>query len=191
DTDATIGISALAADGKTIRSVSTTRVRNTALVRVQLERPQLVSVGTDGDGWVVTLGNEVVEPTRPLQVSRHIIPNARSTVTIAIDDARSLHRLEDPDVGDLIYVITAPAPARGFLKSQVFVGSRALASAHGIALQPVADDLNAELSADKIILPRPAGLSLSAVARTSTQALYHRHVLDVQSWGFDRQADFT
>lgn len=191
DTDATIAITALTADTKTIRSVSTTRVRNVALVRIQLERPQLISVAVDGDGWVVTLGNEVVEPTRPLQVTRHIIPQARSTVTIAIDDARSLHRLEDPDAGDLLYVITAMAPARGFLKSQDFVEFRALASAHGIALQPVADDLNAELSADKIILSRPAGLSLSAVARTNTQALYQRHVLDVQSWGFDRQANFT
>ena len=43
-----------------------TRVRNVAVMRVQLERPQLISVAADGDGWVVTLGNEVVEPTRPL-----------------------------------------------------------------------------------------------------------------------------
>ena len=191
DTDAAIGISALMPDGKIIRNVSTTRVRNVAVMRVQLERPQLISVAADGDGWVVTLGNEVVEPTRPLQISRHIIPSARSSVTIAIDEPRSLHRLEDPDVGDLLYVITAAAPARGFLKSQDFVEFRTLASAHGIAMQPVADDLNADLSADKVVVSRPAGLSLSAVARTTMQALYERHVLDVQSWGFDRQADFT
>ncbi len=88
-------------------------------------------------------------------------------------------------------MITAAAPARGFLKSQDFVEFRALASAHGIALQPLADDLTADLSADKIVMSRPGGLSLSAVAKSATQALYHRHVLDLQSWGFDRQADFT
>ena len=67
DTDATVGISALNAEqGKAIRSASATRVRNVALVRVKLERPQLISVAADGNGWVVTLGNEVVEPTRPL-----------------------------------------------------------------------------------------------------------------------------
>ena len=192
DTDATVGISALNADqGKAIRSASAKRLRDIALVQVKLERPQLISVAADGNSWVVTLGNEVVEPTRPLIISRHIIPSVRSTVTIAIDDPRSLHRIEDPDAGDLLYVITALAPARGFLKSQDFVEFRALASSHGIALQPVADDLTAELSADKIVVSRPAGLSLSAVARTGTQELYQRHVLDVQSWGFDRQADFT
>jgi tetratricopeptide (TPR) repeat protein len=191
DTDATIAISALATEGKVVRSASTTRVRNVALVRVQLERPQLLSVAAEGNGWVVTIGNEVVEPTRPLQVSRHIIPSARSTVTIAIDEARSLHRLEDPEVGDLLYVITALAPARGFLKSQDFVEFRVLASAHGIALQPVAEDLNADISADKVVVSRPAGLSLSPVTASATHALYQRQVLDVQSWGFDRQANFT
>ena len=179
DTEATVGISALNADqGKAIRSASAKRLRDIALVRVKLERPQLISVAADGNSWVVTLGNEVVEPTRPLLISRHIVPSVRSTVTIAIDEPRNLHRIEDPDAGDLLYVITAMAPARGFLKSQDFVEFRALASSHGIALQPLADDLTADLSGDKIVVSRPAGLSLSAVARTGTQELYQRHVLD-------------
>jgi hypothetical protein len=193
DTTAAIAISALNAEqGKGIRSGLATRVRNVALVRVKLERPQLISVAADGNDWTVTLGNEVVEPTSPLLISRHIIAPARSSVTVAIDEARNLHRLEDPDVGDSLYVITADAPARGFLKSQDFVEFRALASAHGVALQPLADDLNAELSADKIVVSRPGGLSLSAAAaRSNTQSQYQRQVLDLQSWGFDRQADFT
>lgn len=191
DTEATVAISALTAEAKTIRSASVIRARDVALVRVKLDRPQLVSVAAEGAGWVVTLGNEIVEPTRPLAVTRHIIPSARSSISIAIDEARNLHRLEDPDVGDLLYVVTADAPARGFLRSQDFVEFRALASAHGIALQPFADDLNAELSADRIVLSRPAGLAVSAVAQSSTQALYRRHVIDVQAWGFDRQADFV
>ena len=192
DTEATVAISALNAEqGKAIRSATSQRVRDIALVRVKLERPQLISVAADGNAWVVTIGNEVVEPTRPLQISRHIAGSARSSVTVSIDAARSLHRLEDPDAGDLLYVITAAAPARGLLKSQDFVEFRALASAHGIALQPLADDLTADLSADKVVISRPGGLSISALAKSSTQALYHRHVLDLQAWGFDRQADFT
>src|SRR5262249_24337391 len=145
------------ADGKIIRSASMTRGRNVALVRVKLERPQLISVGADGNSWVVTLGSEVAEPTRPLEVTRHIVPQGRSTVTITIDGPRSLHRLEGPDAGDLLYVVTAPGPARGLLKTQDFVEFRALASVHGIAVQPLADDFNAELAGDKMVLSRPAG----------------------------------
>ena len=192
ETEAPVAISALNAEqGKAIRSATSQRVRDVALVRVKLERPQLISVAADGNAWVVTVGNEVVEPTRPLQISRHIAGSARSSVSVSIDEARSLHRLEDPDAGDLLYVITAVAPARGLLKSQDFVEFRALASAHGIALQPLADDLTADLSADKVVISRPGGLSISALAKSATQALYHRHVLDLQAWGFDRQADFT
>ena len=192
DTEAPVTITALNAEqGKAIRSATSQRVRDITLVRVKLERPQLISVAADDNAWVVTLGNEVVEPTRPLQISRHIAGSGRSSVTVAIDEAHSLHRIEDPDVGDLLYVITAAAPARGMLKSQDFVEFRALASAHGIALQPLADDLTADLSADKVVISRPGGLSISAVAKSATQTLYHRHVLDLQAWGFDRQADFT
>ena len=96
-----------------------------------------------------------------------------------------------PDAGDTLYVATALAPARGFLKTQDFVEFRALASFHGVALHAIADDINVELAADKIILSRPSGLTLSGAANSGTRATYQRHVLDPQSWGFDRQANFT
>ena len=193
DTDAAVGISALNAEqGKAIRSASAKRVRDVALVQVKLERPQLISVAADGNSWIVTLGNEIVEPTRPLSITRNIVTSTRSSVTVAIDEAKSVHRIEDTDIGDVLYVITAGAPARGFLKSHDFVEFRALASAHGIALQPLADDLSAELAADKLIVSRPGGLSLSAVeSKSNPHVLYQRNVLDLQAWGFDRQANFT
>ena len=94
-------------------------------------------------------------------------------------------------MGDTLFVVTALAPARGFLKALDFVEFRALPSAHGVALQPLADDLNAEISTDRIVVSRPDGLSLSAALNSVDQAVHRRHVLDAQSWGFDRQADFT
>jgi len=192
ETDARIAVAALNADrGKTIRSASARRVRDVAVVRVRLDRPQLVSVSADRHEWTVTLANEITEPSRPLAISRNIVAPSRSSVVIPIEDARNLHRIDDPDAGDVLLVATVPAPARGFLKAQDFVEFRALASAHGVALQPLADDLQAEISTDKIVVTRPGGLSLSAAVNTGIQTLYRRHVLDAQSWGFDRQADFT
>src|SRR5581483_10118174 len=85
---------------------------------------------------------------------------------------------------------TALGPARGFLKSQEFVEFRALASTHGVVVQPLADDLNAELGADKIVLGRPLGLTLSAAFGASRSASAGPLVLDTQQWGFDKQADF-
>jgi tetratricopeptide (TPR) repeat protein len=192
DTEAAIAVAALNAEtGKAIRSASAVRMRDIAVVRIRLDRPQLLSVAADGTGWVVTLGSEVVEQTRPLAISRNVVAPARSSATISIDDTRSLHRIEDSDAGDTLFVATASAPARGFLKAQDFVEFRALASAHGIALQPLADDLSVEISSDKVVISRPGGLSLSAAINSGVPSLYRRHVLDAQAWGFDRQADFT
>src|SRR5262249_2503676 len=83
------------------------------------------------------------------------------------------------------------APARGFVKPLDFVEFRVLASTHGVVIKPFADDLNTELAADKIVITRPAGLILSVTAQSDARGpSYHRNVLDAQSWGFDRQADF-
>ncbi|MGH6770418.1 MAG: tetratricopeptide repeat protein, partial [Xanthobacteraceae bacterium] len=191
DTDERVAVGDLnGKQGANIRSATAIRHRDITVVRLRLDRPQLISVAAEGPVWTVTIGNEVVAPTRPLSITRNILGAARSSAIVPIDGARSLHRIDDPDAGDRLYVITAAAPARGLVKSQDFVEFRALASSHGIALQPIADDLNVELSADKVIVTRPAGLTLSAAMERGEQTVLHRHVLDAQSWGYDRQADF-
>ena len=70
---------------------------------------------------------------------------ARSSITIPIDEPRNLHRLEDPDVGDLLLGGHGGRAGARLHQVQDFVEFRALASAHGIAVQPLADDLSAEL----------------------------------------------
>ena len=50
-----------------------------------------------------------------------------------------------------------------------------------------------EGAADKLVLTRPSGLTLSTTADAgprSGSAAHQPHVLDPQTWGFDRQADF-
>ena len=195
DTEARIGLAAFESDrSRTIKSATLTRRADVAVVRIKLERPRLVSATTDGPAWTIMIGGEVIEPTRPLAISRNIIGPARSSITIAFDEPRGLHRIDDPEAGDKLMVVTALGPSRGFVKNQDFVEFRALASTHGVVVQPLADDVGAELSAGRIVLTRPAGLTLSAIAESaarSANAAYQPHVLDPQSWGFDRQADFA
>jgi tetratricopeptide (TPR) repeat protein len=179
--------------GRSIKSVSRTRARDAELVRLRLERPMLVSAYTDGAAWNITLGPEMIEPSRPLALNRSRITASRSSISVLLDDPRDLYRIEDPEAGDTLLVATALAPARGFVKAQDFVEFRILPSTHGVVIQPLADDLSAELSSDKLIISRPSGLTLSAVqgsARSGGAPVLQRQVLDTQTWGFDRQADF-
>src|SRR5262249_53414313 len=178
--------------GRSIKGVTRSRVRDAELVRIKLDRPMLVSAYTEGTAWNITLGPEVVEPSRPLALNRSSVGALRSSVSVLLEDPRDLYRIEDPEAGDTLLIATALAPARGVVKAQDFVELRILPSTHGVVIQPLADDLNAELSPDKVIVTRPSGLTLSAGGPGNAQGgSFQRQVLDTQTWGFDRQANFN
>ena len=193
DTPTKIEVGALSNDAsRTVRTATTTTMGDAQVVRLQLERPRLMSVATEADNWLVTIGDTVADPSRPLGIARNIVGPSRASITIPFEEPRRIHRLLDPDIGDTLLVVSALGPARGFLKTQDFVELRALASSHGVIVQPLADDLAVELSADKVLIAKPGGLTLSgATMATKNSAAYRPLVFDAQNWGFDRQANFN
>src|SRR5262249_46066179 len=170
--------------GRSIKGVTRTRMPDAELVRIKLDRPVLVSAHTEGTAWNITLGPEVSEPSRPLALQRSAVSGPRSSVSVLLEDPRDLYRIDDPDAGDTLFIATALAPARGLMKAQEFVEFRILPSTHGVVVQPLADDLNAELSSDRVIITRPSGLTLSAGGQGSARGgpTFARQVLDTQTW---------
>jgi hypothetical protein len=193
DAASDIDLAALSAEpSRTIQSASLTRSPDASVVRIKLQRPRLTSIVSSGADWTLTIGDAVMEPTQPLTLTRNIVGPSRASAIVPFEEPHRLHRLLDPEIGDTLLVVTALGPARGFVKGQDFVEFHALASAHGIAIQPIADDINAELMVDKIVIGRPAGLTLSAVSFTARRSGRSGPIiLDAQLWGFDRQADFA
>ncbi|HVX98290.1 MAG TPA: tetratricopeptide repeat protein [Pseudorhodoplanes sp.] len=193
DTSADIDLNALQNDTSgTIRSAALTSARDVQIVRVALERPVLLSATLEGDAWIVVLGDAVVEPVKPLGIARNIAAQARASITVPFDDPKSVRRISDPEVGDNLLIVTALGPARGFLKEQNFVEFRVLASTQGIVVQPIADDVTGDLFADKVVIGRPGGLTLSGgVPAGRNSAAFRPLVFDTQLWGFDRQSAFT
>ncbi len=166
-----------------------------AIVRIKLERPRLVNLESDGPGWIVTIADTVAVPSQPLVIARSIVGKNRASLTIPFDHPRKIHTLTDRDIGDRLLVITALGPARGFLRGQNFVELRALPSTQGAVLQPLADDVTAELSVDKITVTRPQGLSLSPTAigppDQQLASNFRALSLDSQLWDYDRQSKFN
>ncbi|HXF88535.1 MAG TPA: tetratricopeptide repeat protein [Xanthobacteraceae bacterium] len=193
DTATPIDLAPLLDDSSgTVRSASITPAGEGQVLRLKLLRPRLVGLAAEGATWTVAIADSVSTLSRPLGIGRSVIGPARSSIIIPIDDPRRLHRLIDPDLGRTLLVVTAAAPARGFLKTHEFVELRALATTHGIAVETLADDLKVELSADKVVLSRPGGLALSnagAVTRLTDKS--HAVVFDTQRWGYDREANFA
>ena len=194
DTEAAIDLTALKRDaGEAIRDAHFERDDGAAVVRLKLKRPRLVGVIADGPAWIIDIGDSVTAPTKQLSIARSIAGKNRASIAIPFDGARQVHRIADPAIGDRLMVITALAPARGFLKALDFVELRALPSAHGVVLQPLADDLSAELSADKITVSRPLGLALSptAIGQQQLATSFRAMTFDTQLWGFDRNSEFN
>jgi tetratricopeptide (TPR) repeat protein len=192
--DAKTPIDLTALDGepsRTIRGYDFIQTDGADIIRLKLDRPHLSGVGNDGNIWTVEIGESVLEPSHALDITRNLIGPNRSSVSIAFDGPQQVHRLDDPEVGDSLYVVTGFAPARGFIDTQDFIEFHALASTQGVAIEPIADDVSVQLAPDKIVVGRPSGLTLS----TSLQTLLHggglRPVMfDSQIWGFDREASY-
>jgi len=192
DSNADIDLSALDSEpSRTIRGAEFTHAPDADIVRIKLDRPHLASVDIDGPTWTVQIGDTAIDTTRSLTMSRNLIGPNRSSVTIPFEAPHLVHRLDDPDAGDTLVVVTAFAPARGFVNGRDFVEFRMLASAEGVVVDPLADDVKVELAPDKIIVSRPMGLALS----TSLQSLLRGSGLrptmfDSQLWGFDQQGSY-
>ena len=197
DTDAKINLAALGSSetGGLIRSDIVDRGSDgEAIVRITLAQPQVANLAADGPSWLLSIGDGEAAPTRPLVIARGVTEKNHASISIPFEQPQKLHVIADPEVGDRLMVVTALGPARGFLKNLDFVELRALPSTQGVVVQPLADDIKAQLMPDRITLTRPGGLTLSSGAigeRAVNTFTYNPLLFDTQLWGFDKQAKYN
>jgi hypothetical protein len=190
DSAAPLDPAALKGDLAGVRKTALIRNRGGEIVlRLTLDRPRLVGADADGGTWTVTIGDTLDRPPLPLSLARTVVGRNRANVVIPYDKAARVHRLTDPEGGERLIAITAAAPPRGLLKDQNFLEMRALASAQGLALQPLADDVQASVTADSVTVSRPGGLALSVAA--AQQVAGARTTFDPKVWAADRAAPFV
>ena len=152
--------------GAVIGDVSRLPLEKGQAIRIRLNRPQIPSLESEGRAngaeWTLTFADRGQAPPLPLMVLRNITDPALANVTVPLANPGAMHRLVDPDAGDTLLVVTAPPPTRGLIKRQDFVELSLLESVHGVVVHPNSDDINAEVGADKVMLGRPGGLTLSS-----------------------------
>jgi tetratricopeptide (TPR) repeat protein len=192
DTTEKMDVSAIMRDGSSIVSdVTQFDLPKGKAIRIRLARPQLAALSADDRGWLLTIADKVQSPSQPLVVTRNVADPARANVSIAVTNPGQLHRLDDPDTGISLMVVTAPGPARGLMKRQNFVEFSLLESIHGIVVQPNADDVTMEISPGKAVLSRPGGLTLSAAMIAPERATaIARPVFDINEWRENQKAGF-
>lgn len=147
--------------GPAVRDIAVDKLSDGRLLRITLAEPQLTTLGVDGSSWVLSIGELVLEPARPLRVERYFRAGGRGVVRVDLAEPGRVHQFTDPTVGDTLLVVTAGAPARGILKARAFSELDTLPSAHGVAVVARVDDLKATLDPTGVTLTREDGLSLS------------------------------
>lgn len=147
--------------GPLARDVTVNRTERGQTVKIHLSEPMLTTLGADGNSWILSIGEMVLEPARPLQVRREFRGSGEGVLKIDLADAGTVHTVNDPSAGDRIHVVTAFGPPRGLLKAYRFIELDTLQSAHGVAVVPRTDDLQVGLEHGAVTMSRERGLTLS------------------------------
>jgi hypothetical protein len=182
--------------GAAVADVSVVPQDRGQAVRFRLNRPQLPSLaGEDlatGTNWTVTFADTVQSPSQALSAIRNIADPSLANVTVPMQGAGMLHRFTDPDAGDTLFVVTAKAPARGFIKRQDFVELSLLESIHGVAIRPNSDEVTADVGPDKVVLGKPGGLTLSPADSGAERApTAVRPIFDLREWRKNQEGTFN
>ena len=164
-------------------------------VRIRLTRPLVYSLASEEVGketnWLLTLADKIQATPLPLMISRNITDPALANIAIPFANPGLLHKLTDPDAGDALYVVTAQRPVRGFIKRQDLVDLSLLESAHGIAIRPNSDEVGVEVGAEKVILGKKGGLTLSPVDISAERApTAVRPVFSPEGWRKGQSENF-
>lgn len=174
-----------------VADASSLAVQGGQAIRIKLARPQIASLTGDERTLTVTLADKAASQSQALNAMRNIAEPSRANISIALERPGAMLRFTDPDAGDTLAVVTAPLPARGFIRRQSFVELALLESIHGVVIQPNSDDITADIGPDKIVLTRPGGLTLSASnASAEKSASPTGAIFDVNEWRDNQQAPF-
>jgi tetratricopeptide (TPR) repeat protein len=182
--------------GSIIGEVSRLQLDKGQAIRIRMNRPQMHALATDerasGAQWTVIFADKMQASPQPLTVTRNVTDPALANVVVGLANPGLLHRLTDPEAGDILLVVTAPPPIRGFIKRQDFVDFSLLDSAQGVAIRPNAEDVAVERAPDKIILGKPGGLTLSSVGISAERAATAvRPLFDIDGWHTNQQDQFV
>jgi hypothetical protein len=138
----------------------------TTVVRMDLKGERLATLGSEGRSWVLSLGDVLLNPTEPLALERNRDVGGLYSMAAVFARPGKVHQFRDPEVGDVLSVVTAFPPARGIARSLEYVDFHALRSIHGLVVRPENEALSVALEDDgRIRITAEKGLTLSAADR--------------------------
>lgn len=136
----------------------------TVLAFPKTQENLLVGVEEVGTVWRVSLAQSLASTGRSIVLSRNWSASGEGYVSGDLFGARKIISFDDPQVRDKLQVATARGVTQGLQASRSYIEFKAMKSAQGLAIAPIADDLNVAAAPDAVIISRHNGLTLSADA---------------------------
>lgn len=132
------------------------------VVRMVLDDNRLATIASEGKAWVLSLGDILLSATRPVTLERRKSPQGLYEMLADLERPARVHQLRDPDVGDILDVVTVFPPARGIVRDLGFVDFQAPRSVHGLVIRPLHEGVSVSIEDRYAVIAADAGLTLSA-----------------------------
>lgn len=144
-----------------IRDVEDLSTEDMTFIRFALGPRTLVTARPGHHAWRILLGETADDETKNIGLSLDAKDPDQVRISADVASPNMVHLVTDPEVGDEIFVVTAPGPAQGLIASRKYVDFLALASAQGLAIQPVADDLDVSIDEGTVSITKVGGLEVT------------------------------
>lgn len=133
----------------------------TQIVHLNLSTDGLATLGSEGRSWVLSVGDVLLSAGEPIKLERVQDSSGAFSITADLGHPGKVHQLRDPDVGDVLDVVTAYPPSRSMLRTLDYVDFTALKSVQGLVIKPNHDDVAVTVAANLTTIGADNGLIVS------------------------------
>ena len=143
--------------------------QGTQIIRLNLSSERLATLASEGQSWVLSLGDILLSSGQPVKFEREQDPSGAFSMQANLINPAAVHQLRDPEVGDILDVVTAYPPSRALVRSLDFVDFSALKTVHGLVIKPKHDDVDVAIEGESVVISAPKGLIVSAPQKAATE----------------------
>ncbi len=147
--------------GAIARSFDVVSSGATQVVRVDLSQDRLASLGSEGMAWVLSLGDMMLSPTEPMDLTR-AARRRRLRDGSGPGAPGRVHDFRDPLVGDMLKVVTAFPPGVPHAQSRTMSISPPCAAFMASSSSRRPKTSTSSVAAPDVVISSPSGLTVSA-----------------------------
>lgn len=163
DTPARLDTAMAPDDGIFFKSMRAVQGAEFTALRIALPSDAVVHALGEGNSWTVVLGPGT-QPRGTLVKIARAAEAGPATLQAAVAGSTKAVWIDDPVVGDRIAAVAALAPSKGMPSRREFVDLAILPSMQGLAVEPIAEDVQVAVEGELVRIGRPGGLTLSSLA---------------------------